>query len=117
MKEIIAICAAGDQADSYVDGRFGRCPFVAIWSREKGFQQAINNGNTDMGHGAGTGTAQIVLTQQSGAVLTSKIGPKAFAVLKQAGVEVYIARENMTVSEAVRQYEAGALSRLETANN
>lgn len=117
LKDTIAVCAAGERPDSQLDGRFGRCPYVAIWNREKGFQQAINNQNIDMGHGAGTGTAQIILSQQVGVVLTSKIGPKAFAVLNRAGVEVYAVRDNMTVSEAVQQYETGALHKLETANN
>ncbi len=117
MKDIIAVCSTGEQADSRVDERFGRCPYVAIWNRETGFQQAISNNNMDMGHGAGTGTAQIVLSQQSGVVLTNKIGPKAFAVLKRAGVEIYQCTNEMTAGEAVSQYAAGALPRLEAANN
>lgn len=117
LKGIISVCSAGDQPDSLVDGRFGRCPYVVVWNRNNGCQMAVDNASMEMGHGAGTGTAQIVLAQQSGVVLTSKIGPRAFAVLNRAGVEIYAVQDGMTVREAVQCYEDGALPRLEAANN
>lgn len=117
MTDSIAVCAAGEQADSLIDERFGRCPYVVIWDRAAGFKQAINNSNTEMGHGAGIGTAQIVLSQRTGTVLTNKIGPKGYAVLKQAGVEIYACSGKKTVAEAVQQYIEGALPRLKAANN
>ena len=117
LKNIIAICSTGAEQDSMVDERFGRCPYVQLWDEENGFQQALSNDNRDQGHGAGIGTAQIILQQRAGVIITNRIGPKGFAVLKKAGVELYECSGQVTVEEALQLYKAKKLKKLEAANN
>lgn len=117
LKNIIAICSTGAEQDSMVDERFGRCPYVQLWDEENGFQQSLDNDNRDQGHGAGIGTAQIILQQRAGVIITNRIGPKGFAVLKKAGVELYECSGQVTVEEALQLYKAKKLKKLEAANN
>lgn len=117
MKDMIAISSTTADPSSSLNERFGRCSYMQFWNQETGFQQALPNSNLDAGHGAGTGTAQLVLNQRAGVVITSRIGPKAFAVLKRAGVEVYACPGPISVLEAIDKYKSGSLEKLEAANN
>jgi len=113
----IAVSAAGNEISSLVDGRFGRCSYFVIMSLDGEDFEVIPNQNQDAGHGAGTGAAQTVINAGVEAVITSRIGPKAFALLERSGIPVFKASEDETVASNRDRYCRGELQRLEHANN
>jgi len=68
------------------------------------------NASTGAMHGAGIEAAQTVANEGAKAVITGSVGPNAFQVLSQAGIEV-ITDASGTVREAIQRYKAGQLGR------
>jgi len=113
----IAICASGNKPEDRVDGRFGRCSFFMVWNPDTSEFTSLDNSGIDAAHGAGTGAAQVLLKNQVGVVLTSRIGPKAFQVLKAAGIKIFQGQETVRVEELLQKYLDGQLQELEQPNN
>jgi len=105
----IAITATGSGTDAQVDPRFGRCAYFVFVDTDTLQAETVANNNVDAAGGAGTQSAQIVAEKGVATVLTGNCGPKAFAVLKAAGIKVIIGVSG-TVREAVEKYKAGMLS-------
>jgi predicted DNA-binding protein (UPF0251 family)/predicted Fe-Mo cluster-binding NifX family protein len=113
----IAICSSGDSMESMVDGRFGRCAYFILWDEEREEAKVLNNESFEANQGAGTGLAQEILNQGVKILICSRIGPKAFAVLNQAGVKILSSSEGLTVATVLEKYRAAELSQLESANS
>lgn len=97
----IAVASVGADAGSAVEPRFGRAPYFIIHDSEAGsFNTLENAGNAAAAHGAGTGTAQAVITQKVDVVVAGRFGPKAEATLNAAGIKM-VAWSQGTVKQAV----------------
>ena len=113
----IAICASGDSPSASVDGRFGRCAYFMLWDEEQGSFDAISNSGPGLNQGAGTGAAHELLRRGVGIIICNHIGPKALTVFQKAGCKVYGAVQDLNIEIVLKQYQAGGLSSIETANN
>jgi len=113
----IAICADSDSPSALIDGRFGQCAYFMLWDEERQCFTAVRNGRPELNKGAGTGAAQELLQLGVGYLICNRIGPKAFAVMQKAGVEIYAAKEGLILEAALKQYRAGQLPLIEAANN
>ncbi|CFX17385.1 Dinitrogenase iron-molybdenum cofactor biosynthesis [Syntrophomonas zehnderi OL-4] len=113
----IAICSTGSSPSSQVDERFGRCACFMIWDPETKDFEPLANPAADAAHGAGTGAVQTLLNKNVGFILAQRVGPKAFAVLKQADVKIYGGIVGKTVTEALDSYRAEALPELLSPSN
>jgi len=113
----IAICASSDSPSAPVDGRFGRCAYFLLWDEEQNNFEALINGGPELNLGAGTGAVQELLRRGVGILICNRVGPKAFTVLRQAGVKIYGAREGINVETVLQHYQAGSLPLIEAANN
>jgi len=97
----IAVASVGSGADSMVDERFGRAPYFVIHDTLSGKYTALtNSSNVGAAHGAGTGSAQTVISEKVEVVVAGGFGPKAEAVISAAGIGM-IAWSQGTVAEAV----------------
>lgn len=106
----IAISTAGEDVNAQVDPRFGRARSFMVCELDSGEWQLLENSpNLNAVQGAGIQTAEILAKCGVDAVLTGHCGPKAFRVLRAAGIKVYTGLE-CTVSEALRAYQNGELS-------
>jgi predicted Fe-Mo cluster-binding NifX family protein len=112
----IAVTSVDGTMEGRVDERFGRCRKLVIYDPAKDTMQALDN-DTNMGaaQGAGIQTAQNVVNARVAAVISGHFGPKAFQVLRTAGVDLYSA-VNMTVSEALSLFKEGKLLKLAGAD-
>ena len=93
----ICITAQGDNLDSMVDSRFGRCRYFIVVDSDTLEFEAIQNPNTETTGGAGILSAQLIAEKQVKAVLSGNIGPNAFQTLQAAGIEI------------IEQYKQGKL--------
>lgn len=98
-----AVSSTGKTLDSKVDPRFGRAPFFVIVDSDKGEIISVldNSAAINAAHGAGINAAAKVAEAGVDAVLTGRVGPKAWAVLEQAGIKV-VSDASGTVASAVK---------------
>ena len=112
----IAITSNGTDLDAPVDPRFGRAKYFLIYDTETKDLQVIENAqNMQAPQGAGIQSGQTVASTGVEAVLTGNCGPKAFSVLGQAGIKVYVHVEG-TVRQAIDDLAAGKLQMAGSAN-
>ncbi len=111
----IAVSSSGNDLDSQVDPRFGRCAyFVIVETDDMGFE-AFENGSIAMGGGAGIQAAQFVASKGAKAVITGNVGPNAVQTLSAAGVETFVGQSG-TVREAMERYTKGKINSTSTPN-
>lgn len=112
----IAFTTSGDSLGSPLDGRFGRAPKFLIYDLEKkSFEILDNQQNLNAAQGAGVQSASRIANAGVQAIVTGHCGPKAFQVLRAAGVKVYNS-EAPTVAEALKRYQAGELKEAESSD-
>lgn len=106
----IAISSTGRGMESSVDARFGRCPYFILADiengRVKGTETIENTSAKQMG-GAGITAAELVAEKGVKAVITVNMGPRAFSVFQQLGIEVY--RGEGRVKDVIRKFAKGEL--------
>ncbi|PMP68903.1 MAG: dinitrogenase iron-molybdenum cofactor biosynthesis protein [Thermodesulfobacterium geofontis] len=87
---IVCITAQGNNLDSEIDPRFGRCSYFIFYDTEtKTYEVFPNKWKEAMG-GAGTQAAQFVLEKGAKKIITGNVGPRAEAIFKLAGIEVVL---------------------------
>ncbi len=106
----IAITAYGESLADAVDSRFGRASKFMVYDLDKDTFEIVNNSqNLNAPQGAGIQAAQNVADLGVEAVITGHCGPKAFSVLKAAGIIVYNT-EAKTIQEAIQLFKEGKLT-------
>jgi len=111
----IAVSSSGNDLDSQVDPRFGRCAyFVFVETDDMGFE-AFENGSIALGGGAGIQAAQFVASKGAKAIITGNVGPNAVQTLSAAGVETFVGQSG-TVREAIERYTKGKINSTSTPN-
>ena len=109
----VAISATVDNLNANVDGRFGRCPWFLFVDTETMKFEIVENKNAGVASGAGTACAQLVLEKEAGAVISGQVGPNASEVLKQGGVKIFIAPQDMSAQEAIDKFKNSELNQME----
>jgi len=104
----ICVTATGQNLDSSVDPRFGRCAFFIIVDPATLEFKALPNPNLESSGGAGIQSAQLAANEGVQAVVTGNIGPNAHQTLATLGIKVLIGASG-TVKQAVEAYKAGSL--------
>jgi len=104
----IVISSTGDNIDSNVDPRFGRCINFLIVDTDTMQVETLENSSVHSAHGAGIGAAQKVASLNVEAVITGHVGPNAYSALSRTGIKIYTGAVG-TVKEAIAQYEEGKL--------
>ncbi|MCG6879202.1 MAG: NifB/NifX family molybdenum-iron cluster-binding protein [Deltaproteobacteria bacterium] len=111
----IAVSSNGNNLDSLIDPRFGRCAyFLLVDTGDMNFK-AFDNESIALGGGAGIRAAQFVASKGAEIILTGHVGPNAVKALKAAGIEVFVEQVG-TVRKAIERYKSGTLESTHTAN-
>ncbi len=112
----IAFTTSGDKVEAPLDSRFGRAPKFLVYDLEaETFVVIDNKQNLNAAQGAGVQSATAVANTGAQALVTGHCGPKAFQVLKTAGIKVYNT-DAATVAEALEQYRSGRLAEAESSD-
>jgi predicted Fe-Mo cluster-binding NifX family protein len=93
-----------------MDPRFGRCRYFIIVDLATSQFEAFENPNVDAGRGAGIQSAQFVAGKGIEAVLTGRVGPKAFHTLDSADISIITDFEG-SVKEAIEKYRESKVFR------
>lgn len=105
----LAVSATGDQLESQLDRRFGRCAYFIIVDPETMEFETIQNSSRGASSGAGVKAAQILADSEVGSLVTGNVGPNAYNALTAAGIDIFTGASG-TVKEAIASYEEGELS-------
>ena len=101
--------------DSTLSPIFGRCAFVMYIDPEsKAYTIEENTAQSATG-GAGIQAAQQIVDKKATAVISGRLGPKAYAVLSAAAIPAYQS-EGGSVEETLNAYQAEKLTSLMEAN-
>jgi predicted Fe-Mo cluster-binding NifX family protein len=109
----IVVSSTGTSLDDKTHDLFGRCDFLIVFDTETGEVKAVKNENKDAESGAGIGCAQIVFDEGAQAVISGKVGPKAYEVLQHAEVDIFLSPPGILVSDVLRKYKEGSLRKME----
>jgi predicted Fe-Mo cluster-binding NifX family protein len=107
----VAVSSTGDELDSSVDPRFGRCDRFLVVDTETMKSELVTNDSISAAHGAGIGAAQKVASLGVKAVITGHVGPNAHMALSGAGIDIYMTSGG-TVREAVELLKSGELKKV-----
>ncbi|HON79217.1 MAG TPA: NifB/NifX family molybdenum-iron cluster-binding protein [Spirochaetota bacterium] len=112
----IAVSTQGDTPESPVDERFGRAKGFLIFDDEtNSFTYEDNAQNLSAMQGAGIQSAKRIIDSGATVLITGNVGPKAFATLNSASIEIFCGAAG-TVRDAITKYKEGGLSRASNAN-
>lgn len=112
----VAVSARGQNLESMIDPRFGRCGWFVVADTVTGEYRAVSNEqNLNAAQGAGIQAANNASRQGVEAVITGHCGPKAFRTLSAAGIKVFSGAEG-TVAEALGKLKNGELKEAEGAD-
>lgn len=106
----VAVTSQGADLTSEVDPRFGRARCFIVFDTDTGdFSTHDNTQNLNAVQGAGIQAARSVADLKVEAVVTGNVGPKAFSVLQQANVKIYLGAKG-SVKDAFEQFQSGQLA-------
>lgn len=100
----IAVSATGNNLNSELNPRFGRCEYFIIVETDDMSFEAYENENNELSSGAGIQSASFVSSKGAGVVLTGNCGPKAAQTFSAAGVKVLTGFSG-TVKNAIEQFK------------
>ena len=112
----IVLSAQGERGlEEQIDSRFGRCPFFVFVEIDKDKKEiiehkTIKNESAEQFGGAGTTSAQFVDNEGAEAVISPNVGPKAFQVLGQLGIEIYQGQGK--IEDIVQEFLKGNLDKI-----
>jgi len=99
----LAVSAFGNNLNSQIDPRFGRCAFfLVVDSKDMSFS-AFRNEGSELGGGAGVQAAQFVASKGAGVVITGNCGPKAEKALAAAGIELLTGQQGI-ISDIIKKH-------------
>ena len=114
----VAISVDDDKLESVVCPTFGRCLGFLIVELEKDEikeKKFLENPGSKMFRGAGVSASQLVAGEKCSVVITGRIGPNAFGVLKSSGIKIYQAK-GLKVKDALDNFSKGKLEEFTQPN-
>lgn len=107
----IVFTAKGESWDSAIDPRLGRTDFLVLYDEESGQIKPVSNEESLSVQHAGPHTAQKIMELSPDIIITGNgPGRKAYEMLKQSDITIYIGAGEMSLQEA---YDAFKVNQLE----
>ncbi|MDK2966102.1 MULTISPECIES: NifB/NifX family molybdenum-iron cluster-binding protein [Lacrimispora] len=107
----IAISATGQNKESLLDRRFGRCDYFLIYDTESGEFKTIGNAGVSSGGGAGIAAASQVIEENVSVIITGKLGPNSFELIEKAGIKAYSC-DAFPVFRAIEMFQNNGLTEI-----
>ena len=101
----IVFTTKGDNWDSQMDPRFGRCDMFLVYDEDSNSLESISNADVvNKEHGVGLQSAKKMLNLEADIIITGNgAGEKALDIFKESDIKIYVGAGDMSVKEA---YEA-----------
>lgn len=89
----VAITSTGDNLESKLDQRFGRCGYFVIYDTETNGIEFIPNPNKDAQEGAGPASAQLVASRGVRKVISGEFGIKIKSLLDSLKIQMIVLKQ------------------------
>jgi len=89
----VAITSTGNNLESKLDQRFGRCSFFVIYDSETQGMEFIPNPNKDAEEGAGPASVQLVASRNVQKIISGEFGIKIKSLLDSLKIQMIILKE------------------------
>jgi len=98
----IAITSTGNNLESNLDQRFGRCSYFVIYDIETKGMEFIPNPNKDAQEGAGPASVQLVASRDVKKIVSGEFGIKIKSLLDSLKIQMIVLKEpEKTVGEII----------------
>ena len=99
----IAITSSGNTLKSYLDIRFGRCSFFAIYDTETKDVEFISNPNKEAEEGAGPASVQLVASIPVNKIVSGEFGFKIKSLLVDLKIQMIVLKEpDITIEDIIK---------------
>ena len=99
----VAITSTGNNLESKLDQRFGRCSFFVIYDIETKGMEFIPNPNKDAQEGAGPSSVQLVASRDVKKIVSGEFGIKIKSLLDSLKIQMIILKEpEKTIAEIIK---------------
>ena len=105
----IAVPASGPTVSDPVDTRFGRAPYIIIFTPETGETVTLPNSFAGESGGVGPRLVQLLVQNQVTHLIAPRIGGNAETALVAAGIVVFLWEGPGSVSSALELFKTGKL--------
>jgi len=89
----VAITSTGNNLESTLDQRFGRCAFFVIYDTETKGMEFLPNPNTDVQEGAGPASVQIVAAKEVKKIVSGEFGIKIKSLLDSLKIQMIVLKQ------------------------
>lgn len=99
----IAITSTGNNLESKLDQRFGRCSYFVIYDTSNEGLEFIPNPNKDATEGAGPASVQIVASRNVSKIISGEFGMKIKSLLDSLKIQLIMIKDaDKSVSEIIQ---------------
>jgi predicted Fe-Mo cluster-binding NifX family protein len=103
----IAITSTGNNPDSKIDSRFGRCSYFVVYDTVSHSTEFIPNPNKENIEGAGPASVQLVASRGVGKVVSGEFGAKVKSIFDQLQIQLIVLNDHeKKVSEIIELLNA-----------
>jgi len=89
----VAITSTGNDLNSKLDQRFGRCSYFVIYDTETRGMEFIPNPNKEAQEGAGPASVQIVASRNVEKIVSGEFGIKIKSLLDSLKIQMIVLKE------------------------
>lgn len=89
----VAITSTGDNLESKLDQRFGRCGYFIIYDTESKATEFIPNPNKDAQEGAGPASVQLVASRDVQKIISGEFGIKIKTLLDSLKIQMIVLKQ------------------------
>jgi predicted Fe-Mo cluster-binding NifX family protein len=89
----VAITSTGNNLESKLDQRFGRCSYFVIYDTETKGIEFIPNPNKNAANGAGPASVQIVASREVQKIISGEFGMKIKSLLDSLKIQMIVLKE------------------------
>jgi len=98
----VAITSTGNNLESKLDQRFGRCKYFVIYDTESRAMEFVPNSNKDVEEGAGPASVQLVASKKVNKIISGEFGIKIKSMLDSLKIQMIILKEpEKTIREII----------------
>jgi len=89
----VAITSKGNNLESKLDERFGRCSYFVIYDTETKGMEFLPNPNKDAQEGAGPASVQIVASKDVRKIISGEFGIKIKSLLDRLNIQMIVLKQ------------------------
>jgi predicted Fe-Mo cluster-binding NifX family protein len=112
----IAVSATGQNKESLLDRRFGRCDYFLVFDTVTDDFKVIGNLGVASGQGAGIAAASQLIDENVSIIITGNLGPNAYELVEKAEMKAYSCEE-IPVFGAIERFHKNQLPEINAAGN